>query len=53
MSKTTTIARMHRDGTLSRVLPGRRGMPLPIPALVPMAPEAVRKRHVAIRTRDR
>jgi putative transcriptional regulator len=41
MSKTTTIARMRRDGTLVRVKPDGTEEALPIPPPTPMTPEEV------------
>jgi putative transcriptional regulator len=41
MSKTTTIARMRRDGTLVRVKPDGTEETLPIPMPTPMTPEEV------------
>jgi putative transcriptional regulator len=42
MSKTDIIVRMHRDGTLHRVMPDGTEMPMPDPGpLAPMTPEEV------------
>ena len=42
MSRTDTIVRMHRDGTLHRVLPDGTEMPMPAPGpLAPMTEEEV------------
>ena len=42
MSKTDTIVRMHRDGTLHRVMPDGTEVPVPDPGpLVPMTEEKI------------
>jgi putative transcriptional regulator len=42
MSKTDIIVRMHRDGTLHRVMPDGTEVPMPDPGpLAPMTPEEV------------
>ena len=42
MSKTNTIVRMHRDGTLHRVMPDGTEVPVPDPGpLVPMTEEEI------------
>ena len=41
MSKTTTIARMRRDGVLVRVAPDQTEEVMPIPSPTPMTPEEV------------
>ena len=45
MSKTTTIVKMHRDGTLHRVLPD--GTEQPMPARPPMRPMTDEEVHAA------
>lgn len=41
MSKTTTIARMRRDGVLVRVAPDGTESMMPIPSPTPMTPEEI------------
>lgn len=43
MSKTTTIARMRRDGTLHRVQPDGTERPMPLPPMRPMTDHQVRR----------
>ena len=45
MSKTDTIVKMHRDGTLHRVLPD--GTETPMPAPLPLAPMTDEEVHAA------
>lgn len=45
MSKMDTIVRMHRDGTLHRVMPD--GTEVPMPALGPLAPMTEAEVHAA------
>ena len=52
MSNTDTIVRMHRDGTLHRVMPDGTEVPMPDPG--PLAPqtEAEERRRAAMRDPD-
>lgn len=45
MSKTDTIVRMHRDGTLHRVMPDGTEVPIPTPG--PLAPMTEAEVHAA------
>jgi putative transcriptional regulator len=45
MSKTDTIVRMHRDGTLHRVMPDSTEVPMPAPG--PLAPMTEAEVHAA------
>jgi hypothetical protein len=45
MSKTDNIVRMHRDGTLHRVMPDGTEVPMPVPE--PLAPMTEADIHAA------